>query len=239
MDKKKRIINLINQAYQFEQTFLRTLTDEQKSSPGSLENWSPKDLVAHNASWKERHSKNIAAVQKGGDPVRVTDFDQENERLFKEHNLKSWDEVLEFARNSQDNLIRLVETLSTESLERYGFLPWQEDRTLWRTIWGYGYSHPLVHIAEHYRNRGDTDQAAAVIGILADGMADLDDSPSWRAAIHYNRACQFSLSGEKDDAISELSAALGLDDSFREWAQIDQDLEAIQDEPGYQELFNT
>lgn len=237
MDKKKKIIDLLTKAYEFEQTFVMELTDEQRSNPGSPENWSAKDLIAHNASWKERHSNNIIAVQEGSQPVRVTDFDQENERLFHEHNQKNWDEVLAYAVNVQNKLFGLTEKLSPDSLETYGFLPWQEDRPLWRTIWGYGYSHPLVHISEHFRNRGEMDKAAIVIGMLVDDLEDLDDSPAWKGGLHYNRACQYSLSGRVDGAIAELKQALDLNDGLREWAKVDQDLEAIRNEPDFIALF--
>jgi len=236
MDRKTKIKNLINKAYEFEKTFVSELTDAQKSCAGRLENWSAKDVVAHNASWKERHSRNIIAVQEGGNPVRVTDFDQENERLFNEHNQKSWQEVLEYASKTHEKLLKLIEKLMPETLETFGYLPWQEDRPLWRTFFGYGYSHPLVHLAEHYRYRGEQESAAKVIGMMADDMVDLDDSPPWQGAVHYNRACQHSLLGQKDEAISELTEALRLNDGLTEWAKEDPDLEGIRGEAEFATL---
>lgn len=233
MDRKSTLIKLIDKAYETEQEFIKNLSEAQRLQPGSSDNWSAKDLIAHNAAWKQRHTENVMAIQQGREAKRVEDYDHENKNLYLEHKNKTWEEVLSYAESAQRKLTNLVSNLPTETLEKFGYFHWQEDRPLWRTIYGYGYSHPLVHLAEHYRNRGERLKAADLIKQLADAMQSLDASLVWQGGINYNLACYHALAGQLEEAIEELSKALQLNPEFKDWVNQDQDLEALRDHPKY------
>jgi hypothetical protein len=53
----------------------------------------------------------------------------------------------------------------------------------------------------------------------------------------YNLACCESLAGRKSDAVGHLRAAIERSERFRPFAEDDSDLDAIREEPGYEELF--
>src|SRR3990172_5409158 len=236
MERKAVLLNLINEAYEIEQDFVSYLSDEQKLQLGSGDNWSAKDLVAHNAAWKRRHSENVTAVQQGKPATRVEDYAIENEKLFEEHKDWSWEEVLAYAKTVQQKLVNLVSELPGETLEIIGSFPWQTERPLWRAIYVYGYSHPLVHLAEHYRNRGDLGPAADLIKQLVEAMQSLDPGSAWQGGVHYNLACYHALSGALDEAIAELTQAIQLNPEFKDWAKEDRDLEALHAHPDFPDL---
>jgi len=56
--------------------------------------------------------------------------------------------------------------------------------------------------------------------------------------LHYNAACIYSLTGRKDDAITHLRRAMELaPDSVRGYAENDDDLANIRDEPAFDEIL--
>jgi hypothetical protein len=55
----------------------------------------------------------------------------------------------------------------------------------------------------------------------------------------YNLACLESLTGRTGDAIEHLGRAIDMSDQFRDYAKGDSDLDAIRDEPAFQELVGS
>jgi hypothetical protein len=70
---------------------------------------------------------------------------------------------------------------------------------------------------------------AEAAAVLREGIAAGADN----AAMHYNLACFLSLAGEKDDALAELRTAIEGDESFREFAKTDGDLDPIRNDPEF------
>ena len=58
-------------------------------------------------------------------------------------------------------------------------------------------------------------------------------------ALPYNLACAESLAGRTDDAIGHLRRALEADDSLRELARTDSDLDPVRDDPRFAELVGS
>ncbi len=77
----------------------------------------------------------------------------------------------------------------------------------------------------------DYERAIELLGPLA------DQYPQY-PAIPYNLACAESLAGRVDDAIVHLRQALELDDSLRELAQSDSDLDPIREDPRFAALVS-
>jgi len=235
------LIELIAQAYEEEKRFIASLTEEQRSQAGTLEQWAAKDVIAHNAAWKGRLAENLLAVSQGRAPRRAEDFDfgRENAALFEEHRAKVWDQVVALADQAYLGLVEQVEGLAEEELVSCEVFHWQKDRPLWRLIVGTGYNHPFTHMAEYHRNRDDSVRAGELIGEMARPLVDLDDSPTWQGVVKYNLACHHSLLGRKDDAINELREALQLDPELRDWSKQDPDLDPIRGEPDYQSIYKS
>jgi tetratricopeptide (TPR) repeat protein len=52
----------------------------------------------------------------------------------------------------------------------------------------------------------------------------------------YNRACVFSLRGEKAKALTELKAAIGMNADFKQMAPRDEDFKSLWDDPDFKAL---
>jgi tetratricopeptide (TPR) repeat protein len=52
----------------------------------------------------------------------------------------------------------------------------------------------------------------------------------------YNRACIYSLSGDKKKAISDLKKAIELNPELKKYAPSDSDLKSLYDDEGFKEL---
>jgi hypothetical protein len=87
-----------------------------------------------------------------------------------------------------------------------------------------------VHIAFAQLAAGD---AAAGRATMEETLAQTDEL--WGR--HYNVACYLAMAGEPDDALEHLRTAIELDrESVMKWLPEDSDLDALRDDPRFQEL---
>jgi adenylate cyclase len=67
--------------------------------------------------------------------------------------------------------------------------------------------------------------------------SELPEDAKW-PMLHYNAACIYSLTGRKEKALTHLTKAMELaPDNVRGYAENDDDLANIREEPKFQELF--
>lgn len=239
MARKEMIQELIAEIELLERAFFDGLTDEQRSQEGSLERWSARDLWAHIAAWKERLADNIQRAKNGQPPQWVSDFDQANAELFEQHRAMNWQQVANYAGRAARKLSQQVESLSEIELDSLDFMPYANNRPVWRTVASYGYSHPMIHLAEHYREKDELMRAGELIGRMSRSMAGLDNSTEWQGVTRYNLACQYALLGEADKAIDELREALALNPGLVEWSKNDTDLEPIRAMDAYRAIYES
>ncbi len=239
MANKARVLELLERGYSAEAALVAGLPDEERSNPGTWGRWSVRDTVAHNAAWKAHIADGLAAVSEGREPTSTDDYEHHNEVIFGEYHSKPWSEIEAFAEQAHRSLVRQVGLLNDEELDSLELLPWRGDRPLWRVALGTGFNHPLIHISDYYKQRGDIEQAAEVISELATAVVDLDDSPDWQGLVKYNLACRHSLLGEKGPAIDRLRQALDLNRGLLDWSKEDPDLEAIRGEPACRALYES
>ena len=237
MSRKRILITLLAAAYQQEREFAAQVPEEQRSSSGTFESWSPKDILAHNAYWKNHLAANLQSLEQNKPPQPAEDFNHQNEMIFKQYRSHPWEGVLATSELADTTLRKALHKLSEEELEQKGFFPWLEDRPLWRYILGTAYLHPIVHLAEYYQSQGESDQAGELLGEFTRRMAPLDDSAEFQGTVQYNLACHYALLGHSDRAVSALTEALQLNPELRDWAPQDPDLESIHDHPAFGELM--
>lgn len=240
MDRKPVLIQILDLAAAEEQRFVRALTPEERLDPGALDNWSPKDRLAHIAVWKQRSADDIRLGLEGRPPQREADydFDQANAELYDEYHEKSWQEVLDLAQEARQSMVDLVAELDEDQLASQEILPRPGDPPLWRVIVGNGFSHPLVHLADFYRERDNLLRSSEIIGRMARAVIDLDDGPVWQGTVRYNLACHYALLGQKTRAIHELRGALSLNPALVEWSRQDPDLDSLRSETAYEQVYD-
>ena len=237
MDLKPKLLDLLQRARKEEQAFVSNLLDDERAAEGTLEQWSAKDMMAHIAAWKERMAQNLAAVARGEAPRRTEDIDEANAEIFEEHQHRSWAEILEYAKQAYRMLVETVQAMDEEKLTTGEVLPWQDGRPLWRFIAGNGYTHPILHMAQFYSDRGEADHATEIMEEAAGLLAQFDESSDWQGIVRYNLACHYALAGQKEKAISELRQALRLNPELTAWSKQDPDFASVRQEAEYQALY--
>jgi hypothetical protein len=240
VERKLVLMDLLKQANEMEMNFVDALSGQERARIGTLEDWSAKDVISHITARKALMADSLLAVSEARSQTGSEDLDHENAVLFKEYHDMTWDEVLRLAADALQRVVAHVESFGEQALaRREKFFPWQGERPMWRLIVGSGYIHPIAHMAEYHRNRGDREQAGRIIGEMARSMVGLDDGSVWQGDVKYSLACHYSLLGAKAEAIRELQESLVLNPGLIDWSKEDPDLDAIRGEPEYQAIYQS
>lgn len=240
MNLKPKLIELLEQESAEEDALVASLSAEERATPGSLEHWSAKDMIAHMAAWRKLSIARLEhAARHIEPPAAPEDEDEENARIFAAHNGQTWDEVLSFRREIGAELARRVQEMSEEALRETGHISGQAERPLWDAVIGNGYTHPILHLADFYLKRGDKARALRLQEDAAERLMLLDDAPRWQGVVRYNLACAHALSGLKEKAIQELREALQLAPDLTDWSKRDPDFSPLRAEPGYQAIYQS
>jgi tetratricopeptide (TPR) repeat protein len=237
METKAKLVDLLQRAREEERTFFASLSDDERSTTGTPEHWSAKDVAAHLAEWKARMGQRLAAARRNETPPRYDDIDEANAEIFEQYRNQSWADVLKALERAHSELVEQTQAMPEGDLVDAERFPWQDGRPLWRSIVGNGYSHPVQHLAQLYLERGERDYATQIQETAAELLASLDDSPGWRGVTIYNLACHYALSGEREKAIAKLGEALRLNPDLIEWSKQDPDFASIREEPAYRSLY--
>lgn len=237
MDLKTRILELLDLGHSEEMALVEALTREERAVSGTPDAWSVKDVVAHNNAWKEQLVWELAAVARDEDPTRDPDVERQNARFFEDHRHRTWEEIEAYAAQSRHALAARAQAMTSSELESLDTLPSQQGRPLWRQVVGVGFSHPLLHLIEEHRKRGDMEKASALSIQMATSLSGLDESPDWQGTVRYNLACHYSLSGLEDKAILALKEALALNPELTDWSKEDPDFDSIRDRPEYRAIY--
>jgi len=73
---------------------------------------------------------------------------------------------------------------------------------------------------------------------VADALRSTVEAHPEYGMLFFNLACCESLTGKRTEALMHLRRAIELSEEFRDNARIDEDLDAIRDEPGFRELVH-
>lgn len=237
MERKDALVGLLGRGYEMEMAFAAGLSDGERASVGSWDDWAIKDTVAHTAAWRDDLATALAVAREGGVPSHEDDFERKNALIYEEHHGKSWEEVRAMAGAAHQALLHEVSRLDETTLDSTSVLPWQRARPLWRLAVGTGFSHPLIHVSDHLKKRGEIQQAADLVAELATSTAGLDDSPHWQGVVSYNLACHQALLGRTQEAVSRLAKALDLNPGLLDWSKQDPDLQSVRSESACQAVF--
>lgn len=239
MERKVMLRQLLAEAYARELAFVEGLAPEERERVGTYEEWSARDLLAHNAAWKQWAAAELAAAQ-GGDVGRGPDLDleHENARIYAAHAGQSWDEIVAVSADAQAALLGALELLTEDQLVQELQRQWLERRPAWRAFTACGYIHPLVHLSEAYRKLGDIGEAAALLAALGQPLAPLDAGDPWQGQLAYNQACSAALLGQVEPALAHLHTALRLNPALVDWSREDADLASLRGLPEYAALYD-
>jgi hypothetical protein len=235
---KQDLSTLLLAQHGSEQRVWSSLSDEQKSALGQVDDWSAKDHIAHVTYWREVFSQRLRAALSGGEvPPPDPDFLQTNDAVFEEHKDDAWGAVMNWARQAQDELIDVIEGLDNSTLADDESFEFTNGRPLWQYIaLGEGY-HSYAHLCDVLVIAGEFEEAERIQLELYEALITLDDSTSWHGSQRYNLACFYALHERPERAIELLGESFAMNSALIDWSQQDGDLDSLRELPAFQALY--
>lgn len=148
--KKTQLLNKIDQAWLAFKASWSGLCEDQLATPGVVESWSVKDLLAHVTTWEEEALKYLPIIMEGATPPRYADqyggLDAFNALMTQKKRSLSMSEVLSQLDNTHHKMVEYIrnapdELIATETRFR-------------RRIRLDTYSHYPVHTSAIWNWRG-------------------------------------------------------------------------------------
>lgn len=220
------LLEILDATRQAERDFFGALPAELRERPIRADDWSPKDHLAHLASWKERQSDRYEAVQRGESPAEGSDQETDaiNAELQRATSHLSWDATQELADAANRRLSAAIRGTGPDAI--------RASNRLIDGTFGNGPYHALQHFT--WLREAGLDVGPAPSTRLAVAMERLIDSgvlpESALGVALYNTACYQALGGELDRARALLPRAFRLRPDLAALAREDSDLAALRDE---------
>lgn len=133
---KKELVESIRTAReQLEKKFSK-LTPKQMVWPGSMDEWSVKDILAHLVDWEQRFIEWYQAGQRGEVPetpapgMTWRELPKLNQKGFERHKNETLEKVLEQSEKSYQEILELVEGMSEPEIFEAKYYAWTGDSSL-------------------------------------------------------------------------------------------------------------
>ena len=147
MSKEKLIGEIQIERLHLERT-LEKISRQQMVTPGVMDDWTVKDLLAHIAVWELRMVRWLEQTVRDEVPEMLPpgmtwdDLDQWNEQTYQKHRHRDLDEVLADFELSYPQALSAVQDISEEDLIDPNRYAWRDGRPLWvmvaaNTSWHY------------------------------------------------------------------------------------------------------
>lgn len=237
MATKEQLTELVRRGHEEILRLANDLSEEERSTSGTLENWAVRDILAHLGESIMRTAERTAAGLKGENPPVQGDTQTVNDTTFETYRERPWEDITGLLEQANNKMLSQLQVLSERDLNDPKRFPWLQGRPLWRNIVGTAYLHPVSHLSAVYIERGEQDYANRLRVQEMELVAALDDSPYWQGIVHYNMACHYALMGERQKALDELAPALQMNPRLIEWSQQDTDLVSLHEDAEFKALL--
>ncbi|MGE5334443.1 MAG: TPR end-of-group domain-containing protein [Nitrososphaerota archaeon] len=234
-DLKARLKALLRAGSAIQQAYVAGLTSGEREAKGTPEHWSAKDLVTHLTGWKSRRLLQLDAILRG-ERAPEFDLDETNARAWEEEQRRSWDDILAEEARVAPELAARIERMPESDLTALGRYPLPLQPAALQLARP-GYTHVIGHLAEHYVARGEMEQAIALRLTAAGALDAFPEFPEMASAPHYNLACCYALTGQPEQALTELRRALALHPALTAYAREDADLASLRAMAEYQAII--
>jgi hypothetical protein len=147
MSKDKLLVEIQSKRERLESTLARVPAD-QMITPGVIDEWTVKDLLAHITVWEQRMIRWLAEAVRDVEPQMLPpgmtwdDLDQWNEQTYQKHRPRPLQEVLTGFNLSYPQALEAVKEVSEKDLIDSERFTWREGSPLWvmvaaNTFWHY------------------------------------------------------------------------------------------------------
>ena len=237
-DTKATLIALVERGQAEEEAFRAGLSAEERAQVGTVEQWAPKEVIAHLGYWKRRQAERIGAQARGEAPPETADFQTLNTESWPEHARLTWDESVARSDQGARDLLAALDALPVSTFAGSGASGEQAEQAdlLASLTLGNSLGHIGAHISDYFISHGDKERAKRtqqemVATVIAARLGDAQEGSA-----RYNLACYYALNGQPADALTELRQALKLRPNLVPWAREDHDLDSLRADPAYQAL---
>jgi hypothetical protein len=123
------------------------LTPEQMIWPGSMDNWSVKDILAHLVDWEQRLISWYQAGLRGEVPetpapgMSWRDLPTLNQEGYEKHRDKSLEDVMELFQRSYQDTFKLEESMNEDEIYTPGYYEWTGKSSLYAYIAANTFKH--------------------------------------------------------------------------------------------------
>jgi len=234
---RDKVLHTIERGHEAELNWLHGLPEEERTACGVADQWCAKDILAHDAFWKEHLADNIQRVERGEKPKPIDDYNQASLECFEANKDRPCEDIVAFSDRVHSEFVEAVTHLGEDGLKSEEAWPGQEGRPVWQSLVGTAYTHPITHLAQYQAEHGRGDQCVELWQEAVELLGGLDDSSRWQGLMQYNMACMYSLSGNLDAALEELREALRLRPDLTEWSKQDPDLNPLRERPDFKALY--
>ena len=153
MSKEKLIEDIQIERLHLERT-LEKISRQQMVTPGVMDDWTVKDLLAHITVWELRMIRWLEQTVRDEVPEMLPpgmtwdDLDQWNEQTYQKHRNRDLDEVLADFELSYPQALSAVQGISEEDLIDPGRYAWRDGRPLWEMV--------AANTSWHYKEHEET-----------------------------------------------------------------------------------
>jgi len=227
MVQKSDFIAALQFANQELLAFAGELNEADRTTPGLVDRWAARDVLAHVGTSNQEMAEIITAVRRGETPpAGIT-----NEECYHRYKDRPWEEIIALVRKGNSSVLAQVQDLNEEELNAP--VEALNGRPLWRNIAATAFLHTIIHIAQSLIDRGERDRAMRINEQSIELGMKIDDSPGWQGLFLYNTGCYLALVGEKQLALENLEKGLRLNPQLVEYSKQDTDLISLHDDAGF------
>ena len=112
---KNKLTELLEKGYQAEREFIASLSDKERNTNGTFEQWTAKDNVAHNSYWRKRQADDVMDVLAGR--LLQVDDNKINAKVYAQFKDQSWTEIEALLDTSLKRMKEALTALSEEDLQ--------------------------------------------------------------------------------------------------------------------------
>lgn len=133
---KKELLDSIHASREKLENKYATLTPGQMIWPGSMDDWSVKDILAHLVDWEQRCINWYKAGLRGEVPetpapgMTWRDLAKINQIGYENHKDESLEEVMEHFKASYQEILDLIDGMAEQEIFEQGFYEWTGNSNL-------------------------------------------------------------------------------------------------------------
>jgi tetratricopeptide (TPR) repeat protein len=238
-DIPTHLMGLIKKSHRLELEYLDFVSEGERHATGTLEQWAPKDRISHITYWRRRVVESLSYLSRGQNPPEYPGYEECNRQNFEETKDQSIQALLREADQVLSAFPLVLARFSEEDFRNPDYHPHLKDSTLLAYAINYGYIHPLYHLTEAYLKLGNINRVNQLQDKMVEDVTGIDDSPWSFGTVYYDRACFYTLTGEREQALEFLAKSFSLHPDLIKWARDDDDLVSLREDPGFQALLNS